>query len=312
MSSPLFSIVVTTKNEERHIGNCLEAIRRQDFPTDQIETIVVDNNSTDRTQEIAQQYAAKVFNLGPERSAQRNYGILEQAEGKYVVYLDADMILSPKVTGQAASVLEDGDLVGLYVPEYVLGGSFWCQVRRFERSFYTGTVIDCVRIVRRDVFKEVGGFELRLTGQEDWDLDKKMRRAGHVAVLGRDNFTEIDYRLNRLDYGSDNLVSALAKVTADPVIFHNEIDFDLGRYLGKKSYYLGRFPIYVEKWGKDDPDIRQQTSIWYRLLGVFAEDGKWRRLLTYPFLALGMYFLRFLVAWRYLLARLSPTKPDLN
>jgi glycosyltransferase involved in cell wall biosynthesis len=41
------SIIVTTKNEERHIGNCLLSIREQTYP--HIETIVVDNASTDRT-----------------------------------------------------------------------------------------------------------------------------------------------------------------------------------------------------------------------------------------------------------------------
>ena len=48
-----------------------------------IETIVVDNNSTDSTIEIAREYADKVFSQGRERSAQRNYGVRE-SEGKYV------------------------------------------------------------------------------------------------------------------------------------------------------------------------------------------------------------------------------------
>jgi len=40
-----------------------------------IEIIVVDNNSTDRTKEIAARYTEKVYNFGPERSAQRNFGV---------------------------------------------------------------------------------------------------------------------------------------------------------------------------------------------------------------------------------------------
>ena len=56
----------------------------------------MDNNSTDRTKEIAKEYTEKVYNYGPERSAQRNFGV-KQASGKYILYLDADMILSEDV-----------------------------------------------------------------------------------------------------------------------------------------------------------------------------------------------------------------------
>ncbi len=59
-----------------------------------IELIVVDNNSTDGTKTIAQKYTNKVYNFGPERSAQRNYGAAK-SKGKYPVFLDADMELSP-------------------------------------------------------------------------------------------------------------------------------------------------------------------------------------------------------------------------
>ncbi len=77
---PLVSVIVTTKNEERNIENCLKSIRNQTYKN--IEIIVVDNNSDDRTKEIAKKYTAQVFNHGPERSAQRNLGA-ERAESKY-------------------------------------------------------------------------------------------------------------------------------------------------------------------------------------------------------------------------------------
>jgi glycosyltransferase involved in cell wall biosynthesis len=90
---PLVSLVITTRNEEKNIRNCLESIKAQSWPN--IETIVVDNNSTDRTQEIAAEYTFKVYTKGPERSAQRNCGMIDQAKGEYAIYVDADMILAP-------------------------------------------------------------------------------------------------------------------------------------------------------------------------------------------------------------------------
>ena len=75
---PVVSVIVTTKNEERNIGACLESVVQQSMAP--LEVIVVDNNSEDQTSEIAKQYGARVFQLGPERSAQRNYGV-EKAHG---------------------------------------------------------------------------------------------------------------------------------------------------------------------------------------------------------------------------------------
>ena len=88
-SSELVSVIITTKNEETHIDKCLLSIMEQTYSP--IEIIVVDNYSSDRTQEIAFQFTNKVFNKGPERSAQRNFGMTEIAHGKHVMFLDADM-----------------------------------------------------------------------------------------------------------------------------------------------------------------------------------------------------------------------------
>ena len=115
----LVSVIVTTKNEEKNIGNCLESIKAQTYLQDKMEIIVVDNSSTDKTKEIARKYTdnpsrnsfapvdsststgqafhgVKVYNWGPERSAQRNFGI-RQAKGKYVLYSDEDMVLFENV-----------------------------------------------------------------------------------------------------------------------------------------------------------------------------------------------------------------------
>ncbi len=71
----LVSVIVTTKNEEKNIANCLKSIKGQSYPQEKIQIIVVDNNSSDSTTKIAKRFTDKVYNKGPERSAQRNYGI---------------------------------------------------------------------------------------------------------------------------------------------------------------------------------------------------------------------------------------------
>ena len=267
---PLVSITITTKNEERNIANCLKSIKQQTYPQKFIEIIVIDNNSIDKTKQLAKKYTKKVFNKGPERSVQRNFGMIEKSKGKYLMFLDADMTLSKTTINKAVSELENTDLGALYIHEIILGDSFFSKVRNFERSFYNGTVIDCVRFIKKGIFRKVGGFDPSLTGPEDWDLDKKIRKIAKTAVL-------------------DNAV-----------IYHNEGRFELKNYLSKKSYYSKSFDKYIKKWGKSDANIKKQFSPFYRYFIVFTEHGKWKKLILHPFLSLGIIYLRFLVGVVYL------------
>lgn len=295
-SLPLVSVVVTTRNEERHIANCLESITLQSWP--RLESIVVDNASTDRTKDIARRYTDKVYDKGPERSAQRNLGMAEAAEGEFVMYLDADMICSPLLVEACVRRMQGSGCLALYVSEVVLGTSYWSRVRRFERSFYDGTVIDCARFMRTDAFKAAGGFDPTMSGPEDWDLDRKLRDAGPVELLepsapgltAPDHWPQADYIRGR----------GAAWTGPETLIYHNEAEFDLGNYLSKKGYYARSFDRYMEKWGADDRDVRRQLGLGYRFFGVFLERGKWRRLLAHPVLTGGMYFLRFLVGLKFL------------
>ena len=278
MNSPLVSIIIATKNEEGNIENCLKSILCQTYPRDKIEIIVVDNNSADNTKKISQKYADKIFNKGPERSAQRNFGA-KQAKGEYYLYLDADMILSQDVIAECVKKFKKWDLktgnsklAALYIPEIVTGNNFWSKVRRFERNFYNATVIDCVRFVKMKNFLAVGGFDETMSGPEDWDFDKKIRNLAKADII-------------------------------KSIIYHNEGKFNLGKYLRKKKYYAKNFDIYINKWGGNDADVKKQFGLWYRYCGVFIEDEKWKKLLAHPILTIGTYFLRGLVGMQYLIKK---------
>lgn len=270
---PTVSIVITTKNAEKFIGECLRAIKRQNYPQNKIEIIVVDNFSTDKTATIAREYTKGVYQMGPERSAQRNFG-LQIAKGKYLFYLDADMTVGSVVISKCVEKMEkEPNVSGLYVIEIVTGESYWSRVRRFERGFYDATVIDCVRFVRASDFRAVRGFDTTMTGPEDWDFDKKIRERGKVALI------------------------------KEP-IYHDETEFDIRKYLTKKEYYARSFETYINKWGENDPDIKKQFGIYYRFLGVFIENDKWKKILLAPHLFAGLIFLRLLVGISYFRQRM--------
>jgi glycosyltransferase involved in cell wall biosynthesis len=266
MKEPLVSVIVTTKNEEKNIGACLKSINSQEYKN--IEMIVVDNNSTDRTKEIASQYTEQVHNKGPERSAQRNFGV-KTSRGEWILYLDADMILSEGVIAECVDyVLDRPKVKGLYIPERIVGDGFWIRVRNFERRFYDGTVIDAVRFIHRQTFLSIGGFDTTLTGPEDWDLDKRIRIAGNVGMITSH-------------------------------LLHNEGSFSSHKYLGKKSFYLDSISQYIEKWGTDDPDVKKQLGFWYRYFGLFWQKQNIRNIFNHPVYVACMYYLRFRVGMLY-------------
>lgn len=196
--TPKVSVIVPTKNVEPTIESCLRSIARQSWTTTQL--VVVDNFSIDRTFEIAQQYADIAIQAGPERSAQRNLAI-DQATGDYVLWIDADMVLTPHVLEDAVRAALAGDLVAVFIPEVTVGDGFWTACRALERRCYVGVeMIEAPRLVKRSFFVEHGGFVADVAGQEDADLRMRLltlgERMGHIETYilhdeGRLTFRDI-------------------------------------------------------------------------------------------------------------------------
>jgi len=85
------SAMVLTRNAERHLADCLGSLQWVD------EIIVMDDNSTDHTAAIAQQFNARLFSRQlDDFSAQRN-AALEHCTGEWVLVVDADEWLTPEL-----------------------------------------------------------------------------------------------------------------------------------------------------------------------------------------------------------------------
>ena len=277
------SVVITTRNEEANIANCIRAF---DAVREDVEIIVVDNNSTDATKRIAADLGATVLDKGPERSAQRNLG-WQTATAEWVVVLDADMILPEKTISEILTVAarpevapyHDGRVETLarprayWIPEVRTGSGIRVKARNFERSFYDGTCIDALRLFHKSVLEQTGGYDENLiAGPEDWELDIRVLATGAKCAVLKNH------------------------------LIHNEKQLTLKRMLEKKAYYTKSMATYQAKW-KDHPALKKQFGLYYRFLGVFVENGKWKKLLRHPILAFVMYFERFAVGLTYLLNR---------
>ncbi|MDP9342124.1 MAG: glycosyltransferase [Actinomycetota bacterium] len=170
------SVVVPTRNSVRTIEECLRSIRDQRYGP--IELVVVDNDSTDGTWEVAQRLADAAIRGGPERSAQRNAGVA-RSSGDFVLWIDSDMVLPPTVVQEAVQAALEQHAEGVFIPEVTVGPGYWTRCRALERRCYLGeAMIESPRMVRRKYLQETGGFVKWLSGTEDAELRMRMLREG--------------------------------------------------------------------------------------------------------------------------------------
>ena len=252
------SVVVTTKNEGKVVGNLLKSIKNQSYKN--FEIILVDNNSTDRTTQITGAFGAQVFDKGPERSIQRNWGV-EKAKGEDILILDADMVLTKDVFRDCLQeTKKDKMLGGLVIPEVSFGVGFWSRFKIFEREFYLGDeTVEAPRFFKKSVFNKFGGYDEKITGPEDWDLPLRMRKAG--IKIGR----------------------------IKSVIRHNEGRFSPFKSAKKKFYYASHAEVFMKRHPEQ---IFTKGNLVFR--PVFFK--KWKKMAGSPILTIGMFTVKLIEA----------------
>jgi len=176
---PLVSIIIPTKNEERNIGRCLGAIFGQTYPKKQLEVIIVDNFSKDRTTEIAKKFPVSFFQKGPERNVQRDYGVAK-SQGKYLMFIDADMELEKNLIREAVEKCEKKNYDALVLPEHGAGKGFWAKCQALEKEACLGDeLLEAPnRFIKKTVYEKVGGYDKDLIVGEDFDLGDRIFKAG--------------------------------------------------------------------------------------------------------------------------------------
>lgn len=249
---PRVSVIVPTKNSEGTIEKSLKSIGNQTYPN--IEIIVVDNHSTDRTLEFARKYKATIYTKGPERSAQRNFGA-QKAQGEYLIFLDSDIELTPDVVQECIEIA-NGEYDVITFPELIIGDGFWAKCRALEALCYLGDdTVEAPRFYNKKVFFSLGGFDEELNGPEDWDLREKALKAGHK--IGR--------------------IKALT--------MHHEGQVDPIIRIKKKFYYGKTMGEYIKK----HPHIAKAQIPFFRRCYL----RNWKLLVKNPLHTLGFLTLKF-------------------
>ncbi|OQW33398.1 MAG: glycosyl transferase [Nitrospira sp. SG-bin1] len=179
------SVIVPAFNEARLIEQTLQSIalsleanRKPDFTS---EIIVVDNNSTDNTADLARQAGARVvFEPINQIGRARNAGAA-QATGDWLLFLDADSLLSSELLADILRLIESGQYVGCGSTLRMDGLPWWANMTLW---FWTAVSVlfrwaaGALIVCRRDAFQEVGGFDLELYALDEIRLSKRLKQWG--------------------------------------------------------------------------------------------------------------------------------------
>lgn len=181
-----FSIIIPAYNEEDFIVDCIESISKAAEPyTGEIEIIVVLNRCTDRTEEIAVSYGARITREDSKNLSKiRNAGA-KLAEGEIIVTIDADSRMSANMLTEIEKVLGSGKYIGGGVPVLPERYSLGIRTTMFLLNMVlwlaglTGGLYWCYR---RD-FEAIGGFNEDLLMGEDLDFAKRLKEHGKKKNL---------------------------------------------------------------------------------------------------------------------------------
>jgi glycosyltransferase involved in cell wall biosynthesis len=115
------SVVVLTRNEEENIAECLSSVKWAD------EIIVVDDDSSDRTTEIAKRYTDKVLVKKMDVEGRHRNWAYAQARNEWVLSLDADEMVSPELRREIAQAIESDAYTAFSVPLRNFIGDYWVR-----------------------------------------------------------------------------------------------------------------------------------------------------------------------------------------
>lgn len=174
------SIVLTTKNEERYIGELLASLICQEEP---YEVIIVDSDSKDNTQNIAKEYSKKNKNIKlfihpGTRSESMNYGI-KQATGDAVAFIGGDDVADKNWIKEIRTSLKTADIIVGKIVSLVENRFTTLQnVKVFHKGVnisYPGSNTT----YKKEILDRLGGLDPWFSSAEDLELNYRAVDAGY-------------------------------------------------------------------------------------------------------------------------------------
>lgn len=198
--SDLVTVVVPAADEERFIGRCLDSVCAQEHT--ELQILVVDGGSTDRTAEVVRQRAERDRRIELLSHARRNIPsslnlALRHARGRWLVRVDAHSTIPPDYVALAVERLREGRWGGVggrkdgdatsaagraiavaMGSKLGVGNSLYHHGTREQQTDHVAFGAYPVALL-----KELGGWNERITANEDFELDYRIREHGHRLLF---------------------------------------------------------------------------------------------------------------------------------
>ncbi|MHB8584438.1 MAG: glycosyltransferase [Thermoplasmatota archaeon] len=168
----LISVVITVRNEQRHMSDLLDSLVVQEKP---FEILIVDANSTDSTRDIVRRYGerfpeVRLYVHSGTRGESRNFGALK-AQGQVVAFIDGDCIANPFWLHELRNALTNADIVAGKTIQI----GYWAfeSLHRVELKHHglDVTYPSCNLAYWKPVFERIHGFDSAFKTAEDIDLN---------------------------------------------------------------------------------------------------------------------------------------------
>jgi len=224
----VISIIIPTLNEEENIATCLACCRG----CPDVETIVVDGGSRDRTVEIARNCGAKVLTSRAGRARQMNAGA-EAATGEVLLFLHADTLLpegfenhvrrimaQPRIAAGAFEFRLDLSSTGLRLIERAAN---W-RSRRLQLPYGDQAIF-----ITANLFRKIGGFP-DIPIMEDFEFIRRIKEKGRIHTVSLPATTSAR-RWHALGLWKTTLINQLIII----------------------AYYLGISPARIHRWAHRNP-----------------------------------------------------------
>jgi len=185
------SIVIPAYNEEEVLPRTLEriqaAVGAQRLPQSEWEIIVCDNNSDDRTAELASGLGARVVTEPHNQIARaRNTGAAA-ASGKWLLFIDADTWPDEALMQDVLAIIGEDRLIGCGSTIKIEGGTLFNRLR-MERINPVFRILNmsggAFLLCRKDAFDAIGGFSENLYALEEVDLQFRLKKYGRSLHKG--------------------------------------------------------------------------------------------------------------------------------
>lgn len=176
------SVIIPACNEEKYLQQTLSALQQNE----NLEIILVDNGSTDRTVEIARRQGIKVvdFPVGTV-AAVRNRGV-QESSGDFLVFIDSDVRVAQDWHQRLPSVLSELKKTPMLVTgsryqspatKNLLNKYWYNELTQYEAPYINAGHL----ITTRELFEKINGFSENLETAEDYDFCNKARAVGAVV-----------------------------------------------------------------------------------------------------------------------------------